>query len=63
MTLRMTIGGKEIDRLEVQGPISTLLTHKCCICGKVLRFTDGKGKWGDSHTYCEKHLEQVRNRG
>lgn len=63
MTLKMTIGGKEVDRIEVQGPVSTLLIHRCCICNKVLRLTDGKGKWGDSHTYCKKHLAQARTKG
>lgn len=57
MTIKMVIGNKEVGRLEVQGPVSTLIQRKCCVCGTIMGYVNGHGKWGESHCYCPEDLK------
>ena len=58
MTLVMRLGQVVVDQMEIDGNVSTLIEHVCCRCGKTLYYSDGKGKWGESHGLCEECLER-----
>ena len=37
----------------------SIMLSKCCVCGKIYGFKNGKGCWSFSHGYCKKCAEKV----